>query len=152
MFTRPSRPASLGKPAGAGALCAALLLGLLPACSGSLPKPPTGPVPPEAMVEIPYPPPPARSEIIPPQKKPADVWIDGQWEWDGKDWKWLAGTWMTPPANAYFTRWTAQRRPDGRLFFAHAAWRRRDGRPLDLGAGGLCPVAPAPLASEVARR
>ena len=92
-------------------------------------------------------------EITPPQKKDADVWIDGQWEWDGKMWKWLAGGWMTPPANAYFTRWTAVRRPDGRLFFARATWRARDGRSLDLGPGrDLCPASPAPRPAEVAGR
>jgi len=134
-------------------LRAAVLLVLLSGCSGSLPKPPTGPVPPDAMVEVPYPPPPAHVETTPPRTKVGDVWIDGQWEWDGKMWKWLAGAWMTPPANAYFTRWTAARRADGRLFFARATWRARDGRSLDLGPGrDLCPSSPAPRATEVAER
>ena len=87
------------------------------------------------MIEVPYPPPPARVEITPPRGSDRDVWIDGQWEWDGKMWKWLPGTWMTPPENAYFTPWTAVRTRDGRLLFARAAWRSKDGRPLDVASG-----------------
>ena len=70
------------------------------------------------------------------------MWIDGQWDWDGRAWKWLEGSWMVPPAGAYFTRWATERRSDGRLFFAHATWRARDGRPLDLGPGReACPLS-----------
>ncbi len=126
---------------------------LLPACMGSLPRPPTGPVPPDAMNEVPYPPPPARVETVPPEHKDGDVWVDGQWDWDGKAWKWLEGSWVTPPANAYFTAWTTERRQDGRLFFAHATWRAHDGRPLDLGPGrDACPIPPAaPRAAPAAQ-
>lgn len=142
---------SLSDRLGVGAAGVAAALMCVPACSGSLPKPPTGPAARDAMVEVPYPPPPARTETIPPQKSTAAVWLDGQWEWDGKDWKWLPGSWMTPPANAYFTPWATERRPDGRLFFSRAAWRSRDGRSLDLGADSLCPLTPVPRA-EVAKR
>jgi len=127
---------------------------LLSACSASLPKPPTGPVPPDAMIEVPYPPPPARVEVIPPRKNGLDVWIDGQWEWDGTVWKWLDGAWTTPPANAYFTPWTAVRQSDGRLLFARAAWRAKDGRPLDAAPGrDVCrPLPRASRAGEVVQR
>ncbi len=138
---RPRRGS--GGRLGAAGLCAAIAL--TPACSGSLPRPPTGPVPPDAMTEVPFPPPPARVETVPPRKKDGDVWIDGQWDWDGKAWKWLEGSWTTPPANAYFTRWATERRSDGRLFFARATWRARDGRPLDVAPGhDACPPPPAP--------
>src|SRR6185503_17526202 len=111
-----------------GVLCTGLSLALLSGCSSSLPRPPAGRVPADAMTqEVPYPPPPARVEVIPPKKGERDVWIDGQWDWDGQAWKWLAGQWMTPPADAYFTPWTAARRGDGRLFFAPAAWRDKYG-------------------------
>jgi hypothetical protein len=143
-----------------GALCAVISLAGLAACSSSLPRPPTGRVPTDALIEVPYPPPAAHVETIPPQKDSHEVWIDGQWEWDGKEWKWVAGTWMTPPANAYFTPWTTVRRRDGRLFFASAAWRAKDGRPLEVGVGrDVCapvPVAPGkpvtPPTGEVAKR
>jgi hypothetical protein len=107
-------------------------------CS-SLPRPPTGPVPPGAPGrEVPYPPPPARVETLPP--RPAggqawQVWIDGQWDWDGQTWRWLPGAWVTPPANAYFTPWTATLQSNGRYLFVRAAWRSRDGRPIGPGFG-----------------
>jgi hypothetical protein len=126
------------------ALRAMLLLALLPACSTSLPKPPAGLVPPSEMIEVPYPPPPARVEDIPPRKASGEVWIDGQWEWDGKAWKWREGAWMTPPPNAYFTPWMTKRRGDGQLLFARAEWRDKSGRPLNVGTDGQICSAPAP--------
>jgi hypothetical protein len=117
------------------ALALALLALPALACSSALPRPPLGPTPPDALDRVvPYPPPPARVEIVPPQKDPRAVWIGGQWDWDGRTWKWIAGAWTRPPAGAaYFTPWTAVRRPDGRLFFARATWRDAHGRPLGFG-------------------
>lgn len=120
---------------GSRALGAAISLTLFSACSAKLPRPPTGPVPEDEMIEVPYPPPPARVETITSRRDERAVWVDGQWEWDGKAWRWLAGGWVTPPANAYFTPWRVARRSDGRLFFARASWRDEAGRPLDFGFG-----------------
>lgn len=139
----------------AAALCAALSLALLPACTGwRVPKPPLGKVPEDAMIEVPYPPPPARIEVVPEKKSDDDVWIDGQWDWDGKDWQWADGTWMAPPPNAFFTPWKAERRSDGRLYFAPAAWRTADGKTLMKGPGkSNCEALPkAPPPGEVAKR
>lgn len=116
---------------------------LLTACSAGLPGPPTGRIPADAMIEVPYPPPPARVEVIPPQKGKLDVWIDGQWDWGDRAWQWIPGVWVTPPPGAYFTRWTTVRRSDGRLLFARAAWRGKDGRPLQKKTGAeICPPPP----------
>jgi hypothetical protein len=116
--------------------CAAICLVLGLGCSSSLPKPKAGPVPDDALIEVPYPPPAARVEDIPKQAKPSDVWIDGQWDWTGRDWRWIDGAWMTPPAaDAYFTPWTTKRERNGHLLFAPAAWRAKDGRPLETGWG-----------------
>lgn len=101
-------------------------------CAATVPTPASGPVPKTEMVLVPYPPPPAKVESIPKQQKVADVWVDGQWDWDGKNWRWQEGRWMTPPANAYFTPWATERRKDGRLYFTPAAWRGSDGRRLDV--------------------
>lgn len=123
-------------PAG---LFAATLAAALPACS-TLPRPSTGPTPRETGVEVPFPPPPARVEFVPDPKSDAEVWVDGQWDWDGDGWKWLAGSWMVPPEGAYFTRWSTYRRSDGRLFFVRAAWRDRNGKPLGgVFAHDICP-------------
>lgn len=130
-----------------GALCVALVLALLPACSSSLPKPAGGKVPLSDMIEVPYPPPPGRVETVPPQKTAGQVWIDGQWEWDGNGWKWREGAWSTPPPDAYFTPWMTKRRADGQLLFARAEWRDKAGRPLNVDTNGQLCSAPAPMAS-----
>jgi hypothetical protein len=103
------------------------------------------------MIEVPYPPPAARVETIPDPKVAGQVWIDGQWEWDARDWKWRDGAWTTPPPNAYFTPWTTKRRADGQLLFARAEWRDPSGRPLNVDTEGQVCSAPAP-APEAARQ
>jgi hypothetical protein len=119
------------------------VLMLLSSCLGSLPTPPIGPSPADAMVEVPYPPPPARAQTVPPRPKDGDLWVEGQWDWDGKAWKWLDGSWMPPRTNAYFSPWTTERRRDGRLFFARAAWRTKDGRALDRAPARESCAAPS---------
>jgi hypothetical protein len=143
------------RPLLARVLGAGISLALLPACTGwRVPKPPGGPVPEDEMIEVPYPPPPAHVEVVPEKKKDGDVWIDGQWDWDGADWQWTEGSWMTPPPNAYFTPWKAERKKDGRLFFASAAWRAPDGKPLMIRPrkGDCGPQPRTPGAGEVAKR
>lgn len=119
------------------------------ACGGGLPKPPSGPTPADALFEVPFPPPPSRVETIPPPKDEREVWVDGQWDWDGKDYRWQPGGWVLPPSNAYFSRWTSERRKDGRLYFAPAAWRDEQGRSLDLWPSFTagCPRDDAPARS-----
>lgn len=131
--------------AGARVLCAAASLLLASACNFHVPQPPGGKFPRSEMVEVPYPPPPARVEVVPPKKQADHVWIDGQWDWDGSEWQWTEGTWTVPPKGAvYFTPWQTERRADGRLFFASSAWRDADGRPLNGPAGrSRCPGQPA---------
>lgn len=122
-----------------------LFAALLSACAATVPRPPNGPTPAGSMVEIPYPPPPARIETIPANEDESKVWVDGQWAWQGRKWKWQPGTWVTPPPKAYFTRWSAVRRPDGKLFFVRATWRDENGRPLDAGEEDpTCKVKPKP--------
>jgi hypothetical protein len=113
-------------------LIALAVAALAAACGSSLPTPETGVHPRDytTFVEVPYPPPPARVEFVPP--KPADgaVWVDGQWDWEGKRWVWLPGGWVMPPANGYFAPWVTVRRVDGKLFFAKASWHDRSGTPI----------------------
>jgi hypothetical protein len=105
-----------------------LLLVASAACSPTIPRPPSGPTPREAGVEVPYPPPPARIEVVKFSEVPGEVWVDGQWDWDGQTFQWFAGHWRAPPKGAYFTPWSAARRADGTLVFHKAAWRALDGR------------------------
>jgi hypothetical protein len=121
------------------------------ACGTDIARPPTGPTPPGSLVEVPFPPPPARVETIPPNEDAAKVWVDGQWAWQTKRWKWQPGSWVVPPANAYFTRWETTRKQDGRLYFSRAVWRDATGRPLDVGKDpGVCPAPPRETAAGVA--
>ncbi|MEZ4301637.1 MAG: YXWGXW repeat-containing protein [Polyangiaceae bacterium] len=127
------------------ALGVTLLGALIAACGSSLPVPPAGRVPDNDMQEVPYPPPPARVETIPPQETRGAVWIDGQWDWNGRDWRWTDGQWVIPPQGAaYFTPWTTARRPDGRLLFARATWRAADGSPVPPVSGDCGVGAPPP--------
>ncbi len=150
----PRGPRSSRSLGSVGVLCAALSLALLPACGFRVPKPPMGSAPADEMVEVPYPPPAVRVEVVPPRKGALDVWVDGQWDWDGEVWQWTAGSWMEPPANAYFTPWKAERREDGQLFFARASWRTKEGAPLAVAPEeGRCGPAPsAARAGEVTKR
>jgi hypothetical protein len=124
---------------------------ILTACSSGIARPPTGPTPPGSMVEVPYPPPPARVEDIPPNDDVTKVWVDGQWVWQTRRWKWQAGAWVTPPKDAYFTRWETTRKADGKLFFSRAMWRDASGRPLDVREGAEnCPAPRGEPAKAVA--
>jgi hypothetical protein len=93
--------------------------------------PPLGPNTAEGYIEVPYPPPPAHAEFVPP--RPAGgVWVDGQWSWHGTRWRWEPGGWvMAPPAGTYFAPWAAARRSDGVLLFAPARWRLASGKDTD---------------------
>ncbi len=142
----PRRPRSRRAAVITGAL-----LALLPACASGPPRVPGELVPSSEMIEVPYPPPPARVETIPAPPSPDQVWLDGQWEWAGEVWRWREGIWAKPPPGAYFTPWSTRRRADGQLLFARAEWRDRAGRPLSVGVDGQTCAAPAP-GLEAARR
>ncbi len=119
-----------------GVVMALTALPVLGACLRSLPRPPTrAPSPDDATLEVPYPPPPARVETVP--AKPGDgvVWVDGQWDWDGRDYRWLGGAWVKPIPSGFFVPWITKRREDGRLFFARAGWHAADGKVIEFGTG-----------------
>ncbi|HMI83564.1 MAG TPA: hypothetical protein VK550_05685 [Polyangiaceae bacterium] len=103
---------------------------LLAACGSRLPAPPTGPHPAGSTVyiDVPYPPPAARVEVVPaPPRDPGAVWVDGEWAWQGKRWAWLAGGWVVPPRGAYFAPWLVYRLDNGRLLFASGSWHATGG-------------------------
>jgi hypothetical protein len=112
-------------------------------CGSRLPTPRLGPHPvgSTTYVEVPYPPPAARVEVLPPQPKELDaVWVDGEWSWQGKRWVWQPGGWVSPPAGAYFAPWLVYRLDSGRLLFAEGAWHGKAGEKL-----------PDPVVLEAAR-
>jgi len=110
-------------------------------CGGGVPRPPIR-VPPDVYVEVPYPPPPARVELIPDRPRTDAVWIDGGWSWIAGGWVWLPGAWIVPPPGAWYAPWAIDRASDGRLFFSPSSWRAADGRRIP---------APAVVASKTAR-
>ena len=104
---------------------------LLLGCAGSVPKPASGMHPCDAFVEVPYPPPAAVAEVIPPKPRADAVWMDGQWSWRGRYYVWQRGGWvLPPPGGAYLAPWTRYYDKDGTLFFADGVWRAKDGSRL----------------------
>ena len=139
-----SRVAPLGerrRPLAAHVLAAISMI--VVACSSRLASPRVGthPAATTTYVEVPYPPPPARVEVIPPPPREAGaVWLDGEWAWLGKGWSWQTGGWVVPPADAYFAPWLVYRLENGRLLFASGAWHLASGERL-----------PNPVVLEAAR-
>jgi hypothetical protein len=104
---------------------------LASSCSGTLPQPVRTSPPAEAYVRVPYPPPPARVETVPKRPDKPSVWIDGQWTWDGLEYRWVSGGWVALPASGVrFSPWDVRIRADGSFEFAAAAWRDGSGRAL----------------------
>jgi hypothetical protein len=132
---------------GGAALCCALLA----ACTAGRARAPGELLLASEMIEVPYPPPVARVEAIPEKHTPEQVWLDGQWAWEGELWRWHDGAWTTPPPGAYFTPWATRRRADGQLLFARAEWRDRSGRPIGADVDGQVCAPPAPLVEAVGR-
>jgi hypothetical protein len=115
---------------GLSALLAAVVLWA--ACGSSLPTPEIRAHPPLTTkdMEVPYPPPAARPEIIPPKPREGAVWVDGEWSWQGKQWTWESGGWVMPPARAFFSPWVLYRQSNGTLRFTPGTWHKDDGQPL----------------------
>ncbi|MDP9149116.1 MAG: hypothetical protein M3O36_04125, partial [Myxococcota bacterium] len=117
-------------------LARASLAGAL-ACGGTLPVAPYMAQPESALGPVPYPPPPARVEFLPPRPSKTSVWVDGEWAWRARRWSWRPGRWTVPRNGARFSPWALVRGEDGTLYFASGAWR---------DAKGVAWPEPTPLA------
>jgi hypothetical protein len=78
-------------------------------------------------VRVPYPPPAAQVEIVPPQPTPEAVWVDGFYRWTGRDYDWTAGAWVVPQPGTKYAPPTAMRLRDGTLVYYEGTWRRTAG-------------------------
>jgi hypothetical protein len=99
----------------------------LAACSGRVPHPPSASQPPGTLVEVDYPPPPARVEFVTPQPAGNAVWLNGEWSWTGRRWSWKPGGWVVVPEGAAYAKLALVRRADGKLFSAPGTWRNAKG-------------------------
>jgi len=101
------------------------------ACGGSLPRAPATDHPLSAYIEVPYPPPAALAEMVPPEPDRAGVvWIDGEWRHHGGSYVWRRGGWVTPPPASRFAPWRSWYRRDGRLMLAPGGWYDAEHRRL----------------------
>ncbi|MBM4356523.1 MAG: hypothetical protein FJ096_00275 [Deltaproteobacteria bacterium] len=85
----------------------------------------------DGFVAVPYPPPVARVEQLPPRPSARAVWLDGSWEWTGSGYEWQRGRWAEPPPGG--TRHASGgivRSPTGALYYYPTRWYRADGQPL----------------------
>lgn len=102
------------------------------ACGGGrLPAPTYEGQPTSALIQVPYPPPPARTEMIPKAPDGTSVWLDGEWIWSARRWAWKKGRWVVPPANASFSPWTMTRDRTGVIWAASGVWRDDKGNEVD---------------------
>lgn len=102
----------------------------LQGCQATLPVPETTWHPGEGFAIVPFPPPVARVEFIPPRPNEVDVWIDGAWEWEKQSFSWRAGRWESPPSRgARYAPATWVRSPNGPLYFYRGRWYRATASP-----------------------
>jgi hypothetical protein len=76
-------------------------------------------------VIVPYPPPPARVEIVhePPRALASPCWIDGSWIRGSRDWEWTNGRWVACDAGSEYVPSALVRAPSGELRFVPAEIR-----------------------------
>jgi hypothetical protein len=80
-------------------------------------------------VEVPYPPPPALTELVPePPRRPGVVFVDGGWTWRGRYYVWQRGGWVQPKPGLRLSPWTVRYTADGRALFAESRWVNAQGR------------------------
>lgn len=117
------------------------------ACGGTrAPTPAYVRQPTSALVEVPYPPPPARVEFVPERPQADAVWLDGEWVWQGRRYAWKPGRWVLAPPNASFAPWTSVRNARGTLYLAEGTWR--DAKGAEVPAPKILKVG-APSAGAV---
>ena len=98
------------------------------ATTSSLPLPRTGPHVGDEPLVVPFPPPPAKVQVIPARPEQKDlVWIDGQWLWKGRRWAWQDGQWEEPLKDGYYALPTTVMLADGSIAYFAGDWHRDSG-------------------------
>ena len=90
-----------------------------------VPVPPTGAHIGEEAVEVPYPPPAARVDMLPvaPHGMLHPVWVDGQWMWHAGRWVWHPGEWADLQVGQVYEPPTLLYLSDGNLHWFAGAFR-----------------------------
>ncbi len=94
------------------------------ACGSSttlVPESPVGAARKSPGSRVPYPPPPAKVEVIPLRRRDECLWRDGFWVFKGASWRWTPGAWVIPPLDCTYarseTRWEKNGGTTKLLFF-----------------------------------
>ena len=112
---------------------------LLASCVPMVPIPPTGAHEGETAVEVPYPPPAARVDMLdaPPAKMKHAVWVDGQWMWHGGRWVWHPGEWTDLAPGQVYAPPTLLYLSDGKLHWFAGALRNASDRRKDENSASV---------------
>jgi hypothetical protein len=97
-----------------------LLLSAAIGCGGRHAEAPRGAHPANDAVSVPYPPPPAKIEEVPPQPHASCVWTDGYWEFTDR-WEWIDGEWVLPQPHCRLAP-VELRRQGGQLWHSRPRW------------------------------
>ncbi len=129
-----------------------LSAGSLAACRAQVPKPEIGPnVIADEGICVPYPHPAARVDEVTARYREEDVWIDGEWAWNGRRWTWSVGHWEVPPDKAWWARPTERRLANGAMVYFPGHWYTPSLAPadaaIDLEKVITCPAPRRPDAA-----
>lgn len=101
-------------------------------CATYLTPPRSTTHPARAFTEVPYPPPAALPETVPPKPDSPVVWLDGEWVFVSSSYVWRRGGWVVAPQAGRFAPWELRYTDDGRLLLASGSWYDERSRPLDF--------------------
>lgn len=110
-------------------LCACAAFSAM-ACASALPTPAQARQPRSEYLPVPYPPPAAFSETVPPRPDRRALWIDGHWAWRGGTFVWQRGGWVHVPPGTRYAPWRIRYSADGTLLFAEEAWYNARLKPI----------------------
>lgn len=101
-------------------------------CTGPrLPHPPYVSHPTSALEEVPYPAPPPLVENVPDKPTEKAIWVDGEWRYSARMWRWNRGSWVIPVSGHAFSPPVEVRGADGTLYFAPGTWRNGLGEAVE---------------------
>ncbi len=105
---------------------------MLAGCSGPrLPHPRYVSHPTAALEVVPYPAPPPLVENVPERPARDAVWVDGEWRFSARQWRWVHGVWVARPADLAFSPPVEVRGASGILYYAPGTWRTLEGEAVD---------------------